>query len=147
MYTGCHGQCPLCWSDLNETLIFSTHVPLIFKYQISWKSVHWEPNCYIWTKWLFAVLQTYWKLTKINVIPIFSYNLESWTLYPALIVETPSQRISWAEDGDDKENTTIWRCRNILPLPLLQLGHSMLLRVHNRPHARAHIHVYRLTTR
>ena len=38
-------QYPSFLSDLKETWRFSTYFPNILKYQISWKSVHWEPNC------------------------------------------------------------------------------------------------------
>jgi hypothetical protein len=36
---------PLCFSDFNKTLTFSTDFRSILKYQISWKSVRWEPSC------------------------------------------------------------------------------------------------------
>ena len=40
----CRSACevPLFWSDLSETRIFITDFRKIFKFQISWKSAHWE---------------------------------------------------------------------------------------------------------
>jgi hypothetical protein len=45
MYTGLHVKCSLFLSDFNETWTFSTDSRKVLKYQISWKSVQWEPSC------------------------------------------------------------------------------------------------------
>jgi len=45
MYIGLHVKYPLLLHDFNGTLIFLTHFRKILKYQISLKSVYWEPSC------------------------------------------------------------------------------------------------------
>ena len=40
-----HIKCPLFISDFKWNWIFSTNFKNILKYQITWKSVKWEPNC------------------------------------------------------------------------------------------------------
>jgi hypothetical protein len=43
---GGHVKCPLFFPDFNEAWIFSRDFQKkILKYQISWKSVQWEPSC------------------------------------------------------------------------------------------------------
>ena len=45
MSVGLHVKYPLLLSDFNETWISHTDFRKILKYQISWKSVKWEPSC------------------------------------------------------------------------------------------------------
>jgi len=45
MHIGLHVEDPLLLSDFSETLNFSTIFLKIIKYQISLKSVQWQPTC------------------------------------------------------------------------------------------------------
>jgi hypothetical protein len=44
MYIGLHVRYPLVLFDFNDTWIFLTGIWKNLKYQISWKSVQWEPS-------------------------------------------------------------------------------------------------------
>jgi len=45
MYKGLHVKYPLILSDFNENLTVGIDFRNILWYQISWKSVHWDPSC------------------------------------------------------------------------------------------------------
>jgi hypothetical protein len=49
MYIGLHVKYPLSLSDFNQTYILLTGFRKVLKYQISLKSVQWEPSCSIRT--------------------------------------------------------------------------------------------------
>ena len=44
-YIGLHVQYRIFLSDFNTTWIFGTDFRKVFKYQIFWRSIKWEPSC------------------------------------------------------------------------------------------------------
>jgi len=59
MYIDLHVKYPLFLFDFNDTSIFSIDIRKILKYQISRKSVRWEPSCCVQrdrqTWWTFVI--------------------------------------------------------------------------------------------
>ena len=49
MFIGVHVKYPVFSYEFNKTLISSIDFRDIFNYQISSKSVEWEPSFYVWT--------------------------------------------------------------------------------------------------
>jgi hypothetical protein len=47
MYLGLHDKYPICFSDFNEPWIFLANFWENLRYQISRKSVPWEPSCFM----------------------------------------------------------------------------------------------------
>jgi hypothetical protein len=48
-YIGLHVKCPLFSSDFNEACSSLTNFRKILKCRISWKSLQWDPSCYMRT--------------------------------------------------------------------------------------------------
>jgi hypothetical protein len=70
---------PLFLSDFNKSWIFSTGFRKVLRYQISWKSVQWQPSCSMradgWTDMtkLIVAFRNFAKASKKNDTGILSY--------------------------------------------------------------------------
>ena len=67
MHIGLRVLCRFLWSDFNQNWIFSKEFPKIRKYQVSWISVLWQPNCSNRTDEQAAGRQTDRHMTKLIV--------------------------------------------------------------------------------
>ena len=101
-----HVKYPLFLLDFNETWIFSTVFLKILIYQISLKSVPWEPSYSMrtgeqtwWSTWsLFAILQTRLKMQllrlKLCLVLIFNFGLKSLNHFASNTSPPSSQNLS-----------------------------------------------------
>jgi hypothetical protein len=64
MYIGLHVKYRLFLWDFNQTWTFSTEFRKILKYQISWKSVQWEPSCSTRTDGQRTLIVAFWNFAE-----------------------------------------------------------------------------------
>jgi hypothetical protein len=93
IYIDLHVYYLLFLSDFNETWIFLTDFRKVLKYQISWKSVQWEPSCSRWTD-----------MTKLTVAFRNFVNTRNKKATQCIINALESTILNWCDQSADLEN-------------------------------------------